>query len=80
MTIETLTAFFMWCSIINAALLIFSFIICTAGRNLIHHFHGKLFHMSDETFNAILYSWLGAYKIIIFTFNIIPYIALSIIK
>jgi hypothetical protein len=80
MDLETLRAFFMWCSIINVALLIFSFVICATGRNLIHSFHSRIFPMSEETFYAIIYSWLGLYKIIIFTFNIIPYIALSIIK
>jgi hypothetical protein len=35
------------------------------------------FPMQRETFNVVLYSFLGAYKIIIFVFNIVPWVVLA---
>jgi len=80
MDINMLCVFFMWCTIINAGLLILmSFILAFAG-NWIYRLHTKLFPMSKETFNVVLYSWLGLYKMVFIMFNLVPYIALLIMK
>ncbi len=79
MDVSTIRAFFMWCTIINAGLLIISFLICAFAGDFVYKMHGKLFQMPRETFNAIWYSFLGLYKVIVITFNLIPFIALSIV-
>ena len=79
MDIETARAFFMWCTIINVALLIFSFLICAFARDLVHRAHSRLFPMSREAFNVVIYSLLGLYKVLVITFNLIPYLALTIV-
>ena len=79
MTIDALRAFFGWCSVINVALLLFSFIMLTALRPLVYRVHGKMFNLSKETIDSSLYTWIGYYKIAIFMFNIAPYFALRII-
>lgn len=79
MDIEMLTAFFMWCSIINIGLLLLGFVVWLCASDRIFALHGKWFPMPRETFNALFYFLLGFYKIIVFVFNIVPWAVLEII-
>lgn len=78
MALEVIRDILMWCSLINAALLIFLFVILTAGRKWVYSIHSKLFPITEEQFNMIIYSFFAFYKIVIIVFNIIPYVAVSI--
>lgn len=80
MNIETLQAFFMWCSIINIGLLMLTFVLCIFAADWIYAIHSRWFPISRVAFNTILYSFLGIYKMLVLVFNIIPWIALSIIR
>jgi hypothetical protein len=79
MGIESIRAFFMWCTILNVALLVLSSLICVCAGDWAYRIHSKLFSISRETFNVAIYSFLGLYKIFVFVFSLIPFIALSII-
>lgn len=79
MDIRTLTAFFKWCTIINAALLILSAIMILAASDFIYSAHGQLFNLSRESFDVAIYSFLGLYNIVILVFNVVPYVALPIV-
>ena len=80
MDIQTLTTFFMWCTILNFALLLLSSLMCICAGNWAYQIHSKWFSISRETFNVAIYSFLGLYKICIFVFSLVPYVALLIIK
>ncbi len=80
MDIATLRAFFFWCTIINGGLLILSFLICTCAGDLVYRMHSKWYPMPRETFNVVIYSFIGVYKILFFIFNLVPSIALAIVK
>lgn len=80
MDIQKLTAFFMWCTIVNVALFFLSAIMIVAASDFIYGTHGQLFHMPREAFDITLYALLGLYKIVILTFNLGPYVALRIIE
>lgn len=80
MDVQTLTTFFMWCTIINASLLIFWALMCFAALDFVRRMHSKWFPMPRETFSVVMYSLLGFYKIIVIVFNIVPYVALQIIR
>jgi len=73
MSIEMLTEFFMWCTILNMGLLMFSFLILAFASDFVYRIHSKWFPMPRETFNVVLYSFIGIYKIIVFVFNIVPW-------
>ncbi|MHC4173080.1 MAG: DUF6868 family protein [Planctomycetota bacterium] len=79
MDIDCIRAFFMWCTILNFALLLFSSLMCMCAGDWAYRIHSKLFSISRETFNVMIYSFLGLYKLLVFVFCLIPYIALSII-
>ena len=48
MCIETLKQFFMWCTIVNGALLIVSSLLCVALRQKISPMHRKMFGISED--------------------------------
>jgi len=79
MDIESIRAFFMWCTILNVALLLFSSLFCICAGDWVYRIHSKWFSVSRETFNVAIYSFIALYKILVIVFNLIPYIALSII-
>jgi hypothetical protein len=78
MNITLLKEFFMWCTLINLGLFIWSAVMCLAARNFIHRIHGKMFDLSPDTINRMLYGFLGLYKIVFIIFCLVPYIALTI--
>jgi len=79
MDIHTLTRFFMWCTIINGALLIFTGIMFMFARDFVFSIHSKFFHISRESFDVVIYSLMGFFKIIFIVFCVVPYVALLII-
>ena len=79
MDIQKLKSFFMWCTIINGILLVFSFALCVLVPDLIYSIHEKLFQISHETLNVLVYSFLGLFKIFWLVFNVTPYITLIIL-
>jgi len=80
MDIQTLSSFFMWCTILNACLLVFSFLMLAYAGDFVYRMHGKSFPMPRERFNGVIYSFIGFYKILLIVFNLVPWIALEIIK
>ena len=79
MDIDSIRAFFMWCTILNFALLSLSSLICICAGDWVYRIHSKLFSISRETFNMAIYSFLGLYKVLVFVFILIPYVALLIV-
>ena len=79
MEIQMLTRFFMWCTILNMGLLVLAFLFLTLAGDFVYRIHSKWFPMQRETFNVVLYSFLGIYKMIVFVFNVVPWIVLAII-
>ncbi len=79
MDIQTLTTFFMWCTIINGAVLVFWITMCIFAPDLVYRTQSKWFPIPRETFNVVIYSFLGLFKIIFLIFNVVPYVALLIV-
>jgi hypothetical protein len=80
MTIDTLTNFFMWCTILNAGMLLVSLVLILALKNVAFKMHGKLFGITRDAFNTTIYGFLGFWKVVIIVFNVVPWIALLIVK
>ena len=79
MDIQTLTTFFMWCTIINGALLLYSSTMFILAPNVVYRIQSKWFPIPRETFNVVYYSFLGLFKIVFLVFNVVPYVALLIV-
>ena len=79
MDIQMLTKFFMWCTILNFGFLMFSFLFLAFACDFVYKIHSKWFPMPRETFNVVIYSFLGMYKIVWLMFNVVPWVTLKII-
>ena len=79
MDAQTVRDFFMWCTIINGALLLLTFVICASAGDLIYRVHSKWFAIPRQTFNGVIYSFLGLYKVLFLVFNLAPFVALLIV-
>ena len=79
MPIETLRNMLMWCAIINTGMLIVWFVMFVSIGGWIYRMHSRWFKISRETFDAMFYAGMGLFKLAIFIFNLVPWIALMII-
>jgi hypothetical protein len=79
MDIETLTAFFMWCTVIDGAMLVLSTTIYILAPDFVYRMQSMWFPIPRETFNMVFYAFLGLFKIFFIVFNVVPYVALLII-
>ena len=79
MDIQALTSFFMWCTIINAGFLLFVALVFMLVPNMVYRMQTRFVPISRETFDIVLYSFMGFYKAIVLVFNVVPWIALVII-
>ena len=79
MDIDALTAFFMWCSIINGALLMLWLGVYSLAPDLVYRTQSRWFPIPRESFDVVFYSFLGLFKIFFLMFNVVPYLTLLII-
>ena len=79
MDIQTLTTFFMWCTIMNGGLLALWATMCLLAPDFVYRTQRIWFPIPRETYNVVIYSFLGLFKISFLVFNVVPYVALLII-
>ncbi len=79
MAIELIRNVLLWCLIINMGLLLWWFMFFTLAHEWVYQFHGKWFKLPVDKFDMIHYAGMVFFKICIFLFNIVPYIALCIV-
>ncbi len=78
MNAQMLSDFLMWCTILNAGFLILSSLIMMFAGDFAYGMHRRWFPMPRETFNVVIYSFLGLYKIFVIVFNLVPWVALML--
>lgn len=78
MDIQTLTIFFKWCTIFNGGILILWAVFTMFAPNLVYRTQSIWFPIPRETFNVVIYAFLGVFKIFFLMFNAVPYLALLI--
>jgi hypothetical protein len=79
MTFEIIRSVLAWSAVINLGLLLWWFLFFILAHDFVYRIHGKWFKMSLERFNTIHYAGMLFFKICIFLFNIVPYLALRIV-
>ena len=79
MNIEFAREFLGWCALLNVGLICFWFLFFWLGHDVMYRYHSKLFQVSVETFDAIHYAGLAAFKMGVMLLNLVPYLALSIV-
>lgn len=80
MDIQTLTSFFMWCTIINGAMLVIAGLLFLLVPDFIYRLHGRWVNISREAFNVVYYAIIAFFKVVFIFFNLVPWIVLMIIQ
>ena len=75
MTLETLTSFLAWCTLINLVILILWWLVLAFGGAWMRSMHRKWFDLSDESFAAVHYRVIAYFKVLWVVFNLTPYLA-----
>ncbi len=78
-SIEALTQFFGWCSVINFGILILATTGLFVFRSSILKIHTKLLGLTEKELLLLYAQYLSQYKIAIFVLNVAPYFALKTI-
>ncbi len=79
MDIHTLTMFFLWCTIIDGAMFILAVIMCVIAPDFVYRVQSRFILIPRETFNVVIYSFLGLFKVFFLMFNVVPLVALLIV-
>lgn len=80
MEYSDLCEFFKWCLIINAGILVFWYIFYLAARDTIYRIHSRWFKLTEEKFASIHYRLMAQYKIAVIVLNLVPLIALLLLR
>lgn len=67
-----------WCAVINYMLLFLAVILFLVAHDWIYEFNQLFFEVSEETYNMVLLIALAFWEVLIWVFNIVPYIVLRI--
>ncbi|QNN21201.1 hypothetical protein HED60_02580 [Planctomycetales bacterium ZRK34] len=78
MNLQTLESMLLWSTIINVGVLLVWMLMIVFAHDWIHRLHGRWFKLSREQFDGIHYAGLAFYKIAIYLFNFVPWLALKI--
>ena len=76
MSAEMLRDVLAWCSLINLVLLLLWGLAFMAAHDWMRRLHGRLFRMSDQTFDTVHYAGMGLFKLLWLVFNVVPYLVL----
>ncbi len=77
-TIESITRFLGWCSVLNIGLLMLSSLAVMCLREQIATTHMRFFGMVKEDILSGYFQYLAHYKIATIVLSIVPYFALKI--
>jgi hypothetical protein len=78
MTINEITLFFGWCTVINLSIYAFSALFIIVFKKFTVRLHSKLVGMDASKLPPLYFQYLGNYKIAIIILNLAPYIALKL--
>ncbi len=78
MTLQELATFLGWCTVINIVILAVAAISLVAMRGTMARLHSAMFGVSEPDLLRIYFKYIAYYKIAIFMFNLVPYIALKV--
>jgi hypothetical protein len=80
MSIEMARGFFLWCSVINYAVLLLWAVPVMFWRDGLYRLWGRWFRLSPEQFDMLNIGGITLYNLGIFLFNIVPCIALYLVR
>ena len=79
MSITAAQGFFMWCTIMNGGLLIFTWVMGMCAAEWFSPIHSRVFSVSPETVRIVAYAFILLYKLFWLVFCVIPWLALLLV-
>lgn len=79
MSMQALTVFFAWFTLINYIFLLISWFIMTAARGPIMAIHSAMTGVSKEELPRLYFQFFANYKILIITFGLVPYLVFRLV-
>lgn len=79
MSIEQLTLFFMWATIIDGAIITFWGLWIFLLPEVVFKLQTKFIAITREEFNRSMYNFMGFAKLLFLFLNLVPFIVLKII-
>jgi len=77
---HVLFRFLLFSTLLNYAVLVAWFLAFVNARAWMRKLHGRWFGLPDATFDAIHYGGMAVYKIGILLFNLVPLLALLLLR
>ena len=78
MELEAVRSFLGWCTLLNWALVLVWWVFFSVAGDWIYGLHGKWIKLPRPTFDAIHYAGMAFLKILVFVFNLVPYLVLRL--
>ena len=78
MSLVTLKTVLLWSFAINYGVLLLWFVLILIAHDPLYRINARFFRISVQTFDAINYGGIAAYKTCILFFNLVPWVALSL--
>lgn len=79
MNLDVVMDLLFWSFVINSVIFVFWIGMFMFAREWIYELHSRWFDISMESFCSAHYLLMGAYKLYIICFNLIPYLILTFI-
>ena len=76
MNTQQLSDFFLYSTLFNYAILIFWFVALCCAKDFVRKIHTQWFNINADQFDAIHYQLMGQYKLLIFIFNLSPWLVM----
>jgi len=78
MDVNQITTFLGWCTVINMGILVFAAIFLFIFKSFAISSHSKLTGVDEPKLPVLYFSYMANYKIGILIFNLVPYLALTL--
>lgn len=78
MTLDDLTNFFGWWTLINLVLYLITVVSVILYKDKISAFQARLLGVSPDDLKPLYIQYIARFKLIILTFNLAPYLALRL--
>ncbi len=79
MTAEQLLPFLGWCTVLNWSLLVLWALLIMLANDFTYRIQTMFFDITKEQFDKIHYQAMVFFKMLVFMFNLVPYLALRVI-
>lgn len=79
MDVATLTQFFQWCTVLSVGVYVIWTLFFLLAPNFVYRVQTRWISISRDTYDVVIYSLMGFYKIVLIVFVIVPYLSLLII-